>query len=432
MQEARWSLTEAHCVRRTGDPPFVPMSIFSRSLPTAEDAEIVLTVPCNNDCTFCSAKHFSLEPPLEQIRYQLMKAVESGARRVNFTGGEPTLRKDIFEILDYARRLGIPGIYLKTNGRKLKDLDFARELARRGVTTMQISLHGATPDVHDPIVQQPGALTEALEGLANALTLEGVAVNTLSVTIRQNYRHLPDIARLVAAYGVRAHFFAHVYPVGAAWDRFDEVVPTYAEAAPYQVEAFRVLDAAGVLGTVDNLPPCFVPGWEHWLNLLYYREIPNAAWHKKGPRCGECIYDRVCDGITHQYAEARGYDELVPVVEREPAPERAAAYRVAPEASVCVRSVLREKASGGTLYRAPRLSMLTDEGVALVRRLRDESGRLAELAEDERRFVLSLYERGLVTIEPEPEAAEPAPAAPGAPARFEAFGLRALAYPLMR
>lgn len=385
------------------DLPHVPVRLFESALRTTEDAEIVLTVPCENECTFCSAKNFSREPPSEQIRFELLKAREVGVRRVNFTGGEPTSRRDFLELVAYARRLGFRRLYLKTHGRNLKDMAFARRVAEAGVNTIQISLHGSCAEVHDPIVGVEGAFEETMAGLTNALQLEGVKVNTLSVTVRQNVPDLPAIARLVASRGVKCHFFAHVYPVGGAWERFDEVVPTYREAAPYYRQAFAVFEEAGILGTVDNYPPCCIPGHEPWINLLYYKDLPNSIYNRKGEQCRRCIYDPVCEGITRQYAEKRGFGELVPVTRRLSSPRPAASYHLAEEAVARLTGVLQVKPFGGTLFRSPRLVMLTPRGFRLLEPLRRERPlRELDLAPEELRFLLSVWERGLARITPEP------------------------------
>jgi len=85
-----------------------------------------LTYNCNHQCIFCSCpweadkKIKDKEMSTEEWKNALERIKQYGVTQVTFTGGEPTTRKDLFEILDYAKNLGYT-LGLITNGRLVDD-----------------------------------------------------------------------------------------------------------------------------------------------------------------------------------------------------------------------------------------------------------------------------------------------------------------------
>ncbi len=112
---------------------------------------IVLTNRCNLKCWYCFfyAKPGDniYEPTIEQIKEILLVAKNEkpiGCNAVQFTGGEPTLREDLFDIIKLAKDIGYDHIQLNTNGIKLKDEEYVKELSKVGVSTIYMSFDGVT------------------------------------------------------------------------------------------------------------------------------------------------------------------------------------------------------------------------------------------------------------------------------------------------
>ncbi|NJE25503.1 radical SAM protein [Thermococcus sp. MV5] len=117
---------------------------------------IVLTNRCNLSCWYCFfyAKEGQpiYEPTLEQIRIMLRNAKKEepiGANAVQFTGGEPTLREDIIEIIKIAKEEGYDHIQLNTDGIKLAfDPGLVKNLREAGVNTFYLSYDGMGPQTN--------------------------------------------------------------------------------------------------------------------------------------------------------------------------------------------------------------------------------------------------------------------------------------------
>ena len=105
------------------------------------ELQIELTQRCNYNCGFCFNQNVQgpgKELGLEQVKKVVDKAGEAGIERVRFTGGEPLLRDDIFQILEYAKGKGLY-VLLNTNA-SLVDAEAAAKI-EESVVNVLVSLH---------------------------------------------------------------------------------------------------------------------------------------------------------------------------------------------------------------------------------------------------------------------------------------------------
>jgi len=91
-----------------------------------------------------------------------------GVPHVCFTGGEPTLRDDLVELVQYGEELGLV-TGLLTDGRRLREQEYLDKLLLAGLDHLQITLASHRAELHDGIVGRAGAWKEAEAGLRNAL-----------------------------------------------------------------------------------------------------------------------------------------------------------------------------------------------------------------------------------------------------------------------
>lgn len=118
-------------------------------------ANIDVTNRCNLSCDFCFAnanvRGYVYEPTLEQIREMLRYLREERpvpTPAVQFSGGEPTVRDDIVEIVRMAKEMGFKQVQLATNGIILaKNKELLRELREAGLSTLYLHFDGVTEDV---------------------------------------------------------------------------------------------------------------------------------------------------------------------------------------------------------------------------------------------------------------------------------------------
>ena len=148
----------------------------------------------------------------EEWRRGLNMLWEVGVPHVCFTGGEPTLRDDLVELVRYAEEQGLV-TGLLTDGRRLRLREVMEELLLAGLDHVQITLASHRPDIHDAIVGQAGAWREAEAGLRNALAGD-VYVVVHVVVVPTNADSVAETVAYLAELGVPA--VALSSPLGGA------------------------------------------------------------------------------------------------------------------------------------------------------------------------------------------------------------------------
>jgi radical SAM protein with 4Fe4S-binding SPASM domain len=184
----------APAVRRT------PFGSHVRDLPVL--SEIALTYRCQNRCTFCYALSPDRGDENSEMTTAEVKSIvdviidDARVPTVSFTGGEPTLRPDLPELIAYAksRRLRTN---LITNGIRCGADGYVNLLAEAGLDSAQVSLEAAQPDIHDAIVGRPGAWRRTIQGLRN-LKAAGIHVHTNTTINHHNRDHLLDLVDTLA------------------------------------------------------------------------------------------------------------------------------------------------------------------------------------------------------------------------------------------
>ncbi|MHA2033821.1 MAG: PqqD family peptide modification chaperone, partial [Candidatus Thorarchaeota archaeon] len=133
-------------------------------------SEIALTYRCNNRCRFCyaySPYRKSGEMTTEEVKRVIdVIADDAHVPSLSFTGGEPTLRDDLFELIEYGRKKGLR-MNLITNGRRCADKRFVDRLVDAGLNSAQVSIEGPDAETHDYIVGVPGAFEQTVKGIKN-------------------------------------------------------------------------------------------------------------------------------------------------------------------------------------------------------------------------------------------------------------------------
>ncbi|MBN2258070.1 MAG: radical SAM protein [Anaerolineaceae bacterium] len=164
--------------------------------------DLALTYRCNNDCAHCYNARGRNHPELDtQSWKQILDLLWSlGIPHVVFTGGEPTLRDDLPDLIAYAEHNGqITGI--NTNGRRLADNNYLTRLVDAGLDHAQITVESHNPEIHDHMVKSNGAWKQTIQGLENALASK-LYVMTNTTLLKDNSPLLSDTLSFLHKSGV--------------------------------------------------------------------------------------------------------------------------------------------------------------------------------------------------------------------------------------
>lgn len=285
---------------------------------------------CNNCCKFCAQGEKRVinrdKTTLELER--ILSLNKKHADSVVFTGGEPTIRKDFYELIKYAHSLGYESIQVQTNGRMFAYKEFCRKVVKAGANEFCISLHGHNAKLHDYLTGSKGSFNQTVLGIKNLVSLgRNVATNTVITKI--NYPYLAGIAKFLLGLRVSQYQFAFIHIIGTAALNADWIVPKKREVISYVKEGIDIGLRAGRRVMTEAIPYCFMRGYE---NCVAEDQIPNTKVFDadftvnnftkyrrkiakiKGAVCRKCRYGTVCEGPWREYVWLFGWHEFNPIL----------------------------------------------------------------------------------------------------------------------
>ncbi len=173
-----------------------------------------VTTACNLKCKHCystSGKKGKDELNTEDAKRAIDIMAKAGVTILAFSGGEPLVRPDIFELTRYAADKGMY-VAMATNA-TLITKEVARKMKEAGVQFVQISLDGATPEVHDEFRGVKGAFEKTVRGIKNCVE-EGFFVEVSTTATHFNYKQIPEIIDLCEQLRVNWFMVYNFVPTG--------------------------------------------------------------------------------------------------------------------------------------------------------------------------------------------------------------------------
>jgi mycofactocin radical SAM maturase len=184
-----------------------------------------LTYACNLSCVHCLSSSGRRDP--RELSTAECKAVIDELERmqvfyVNIGGGEPTVRPDFWELVDYATAHHV-GVKFSTNGVKITP-EVAQRLAGSDYVDVQISLDGATAEVNDA-VRGAGSYATALTAMQNLADAGFTGFKISVVMTRQNVAQLDAFKAIADRFAAQLRI-TRLRPSGRGADVWDELHPT--------------------------------------------------------------------------------------------------------------------------------------------------------------------------------------------------------------
>jgi radical SAM protein with 4Fe4S-binding SPASM domain len=169
---------------------------------------------CNLNCMHCYTKSenkiYSNELTTQEAKAFVKDIAEFGVKVLLFSGGEPLLRHDLFEVAPLASTLGLRAV-LSTNGTLITE-SVARQLKDAGLSYVGISLDGIG-ETNNKFRGKKEAFELAVQGIRNCLKAEVRTGLRFTVT-KYNFKDLPEIFELIESEGIPRVCFYHLAYVG--------------------------------------------------------------------------------------------------------------------------------------------------------------------------------------------------------------------------
>jgi AdoMet-dependent heme synthase len=321
-----------------------------------------ITRNCNLECVHCRAAAtkgpYTGELDTNAGFKLLDQMAELGEPIVILTGGEPLLRRDIFEIARYGTQKKLRMV-MAPNGTLITD-KIAKKLVDSGIKRISISLDGASKDSHDKFRGVKGAFDGALSGIQHAKNA-GIEFQINTTITKTNLDQIPAIQQLAVDLGAVAHHIFLLVPTGRGKYIIDQEITSaeyeetlnwfydQKEKTPLQLKAtcaphyYRILRQrakedgktvtfqthgldAVTRGCLGGTGFCFIShrgivqpcGFldvncgdvtresfvEIWKNSKVFEHLRN--FNELKGKCGACEYKRVCGGCRARAYEATG------------------------------------------------------------------------------------------------------------------------------
>ncbi|MGD2269320.1 MAG: heme b synthase [Desulfobacterales bacterium] len=317
---------------------------------------------CNLSCMHCraSATCGPHENELDtQAAFRLLDQIAEVAKPiVILTGGEPLLRRDIFDIASYGTQNGLRMV-MAPNGTLITE-KIAEQMIASGIKRISISLDGASKESHDRFRGVEGAFEGALNGIRLA-EQAGIEFQINTTITKTNLSEIPQILKLATELGAVAHHIFLLVPTGRGKYIVDQEINAreyeqtlnwfydQRQTTPLQLKAtcaphyYRILRQrakkdghkisfkshgldAVTRGCLGGIGFCFVShrgivqpcGFLHVdcgdINKTSFADIWNHSevftdlrnYDKLTGKCGQCEYKRVCGGCRARAFEATG------------------------------------------------------------------------------------------------------------------------------
>ena len=292
---------------------------------------------CNNNCLMCSVRPkglFHSPRPKEDILKDIKDGKKQNYQRIEFTGGEPTLRGDILDLIAEANKIGYQEIAISTNARMLSIPKYLDKLIENGLNRVTTTLYGPNKNIHEVITRTPGSFQQTINGIRNVIKNNiPITVNTVLFSLTAPY--LKQTGLFINYLGVKHWTLLDLIPDGYALEKYD-----FFSLSPSKIRsAFNsivpILDKFELVNIFD-FPFCLIPEniFEHQnCNILAakgrtkiikqvgykpnrFKKESNVYYdiHKiRSPKCAFCKYNKECGGFWKSYLNNYDGDLIKPI-----------------------------------------------------------------------------------------------------------------------
>lgn len=227
-----------------------------------------LTLRCNERCLHCGSSCGDIKSSemtvaqYDKLMHEIAEDFDISDKNflLNVTGGEPLIRKDFFEIMEIANKIGY--YWGMTSNATLITKDVAKDLKRVGLKSVSISIDGL-PETHDAFRRTPGGWQKAMDGIQNLIDYtecDHVCVTT--VVTHKNINELKELYKIFDAMDIDSWRVFEIDPIGRALQHPEYLLSS--EDYKNMVEFIRNMRIKGEPVTY---------GCAHYTGLEYEREI---------------------------------------------------------------------------------------------------------------------------------------------------------------
>lgn len=266
--------------------------------------DLILTYDCNLACDYCTCANGlrGRMLPADAALQALRRGRTDGFDAASFTGGEPTVRRDLVGLVRAAKALGYRELKLQTNGLLLAHRPNLVRLLDAGVSLVHLSVQTHLVEPYDRMVRRPGShplMAAALEHLVASR----VALCADLIITASTQHHLEEAVRWLAGRGVRRVDFQFVSLTDGNRDNVASL-PRMTEAVPHLAAALAAARQLGLEARSLHLPRCLlgadaVHAWDP--GSMRVRVVtPESTFDLADSRLAGRVHVPACEGCPHR------------------------------------------------------------------------------------------------------------------------------------
>ena len=274
--------------------------------------DILIGTKCNSSCIMCTTfrdeKKNILVPKKELIK------IINKTRENYFlvTGGEPTIRKDMIEILKYINKQKPNAqIDLISNGRMFYYQKIVNKYKIIKNIKIITEIHGPNKKVHNKITNSKGSFKQTYTGIKNLLE-NNFKVEIRIVISKKNYEYLPEMFKLIKDEfkGIERIVAFPIDIIGEAYKNKEKLIVKYKEFIPYLEKAIATTKDE-IKIKLFHIPYCTIK--EDFYEFIEKGITVKERRVKLSEICSNCIYKNNCPRIWKTYIINVGTDEFNPI-----------------------------------------------------------------------------------------------------------------------
>lgn len=299
---------------------------------------------CNNDCIHCAIRQtreslIGQKIETELTTNQLKALIDQYCceyDKVTITGGEPTIRKDFLDIIQYASNR-FKFVELQTNGRRLANKKILDVLANLNNVVYTIALHGTTSDVHDCVTRRKHSFDQTIRGIRAITKLPNKPNVTIKfVLTNYNKNDVVSVVQLAKRLECSQINIAYVHGCTNDHEMLELMLPSFQQLKILINQAIQVGNQLGIDVTVESFPLCVIDTCHYQnvddlkLKTIYVDVVPVSEnkynWNKeraetnklKKNQCNNCCLQNNCEGPWTEYWDVHNGEGLIPLFPNKP------------------------------------------------------------------------------------------------------------------
>jgi len=298
---------------------------------------------CNYKCSFCYYfDKLDEKTDKEVIKKRALKLRKMGMSEIDLSGGESSIHRDWFEILQYCREIGFTSISTLSNGSTFSNREFLLKSKEVGLSEILFSLHGYDKESHEEMVAHKSSFEKILKAIDHSHEL-GIKVRLNCTVTSKNVGAMTTYAALVNKIQPLQMNFLPLNYWDAAKNYSSE---NYEELSHGIKQAIDLIDPKIEIN-VRYIPFCFMQGYEKYVVGVYQHIFDLRDWniigydvdtwskdytsnpgleeyfeiakkkrlltYHKNKECFDCRYFNICDGVEHKISSTQ---KVYPVIDK--------------------------------------------------------------------------------------------------------------------